>query len=89
MYNHGHICEVKIPGRRGAGSSGEKHQEEEATEILEGDRELGMFGQLENGWEELGLFSMNLLMGVGKGAGEEKRTAGREKSCFNWRTMLA
>lgn len=55
----------------------------EAAEILEGDRELDMFGQLEHGWEELGLFSMNLLVGVGKGAGEEKRTAGRERSYFN------
>lgn len=36
MYNHGHICEVEIPGRRGAGSSSEKHQEKEAAEILEG-----------------------------------------------------
>lgn len=44
---------MEIPGRRGAGSSSEKRQEKEAAEILEGDWELGMFDQLENGWEEL------------------------------------
>lgn len=79
----GNLCEEKcrqrpweVPGER-------------AAELSKADGELGMFGQPENGWERLWLFSMNLLVGVGKGAGDEKRTAGREKSCLNWRTMLA
>lgn len=38
---------MEIPGRRDAGSSSEKHQEKEAAENLEGDKELGMFGQPE------------------------------------------
>lgn len=51
MCNLGHSYEVEIPGRRGAGSSSKSHQEKKAAEILEGDGELGMFGQLENGWK--------------------------------------
>lgn len=73
----------------GAGNSSEKNQQNVVVGLSKADGELSTFGQLENGWERLWLFSMNLLVGVGKGAGDEKRTAGREKSGLNWRTMLA
>lgn len=69
-----------IPGRRGAGSSSEKHQEKEAAEILEGARELGMFGQLGKWLGRAGIVLYEFAGGGGKRSsrGEEDSREGEE-----------